>query len=392
MAGKLIKGSLLPLKERDRRFNAIRDALREADLKGLIVTGSNLLYLSNGIWGEMCGVLPLDENEEFEVILPWRYLVDLDAQIVTESQDWVKKVSSGRSMSAPLVERVKGLGLAGARVGFAGELSQQTYAFLMKAMPSLQLVDASTILDNIRTIKSPEEIVLIDKANEVFNAAITRICEVVRPGMLGRRAIEIGRQAMWDAGGDLDSTFTFNFGAVPAQNPLLANITLNMPIKDGDVATLTAHAHYHHYAGHSDQEIVFGLPKQRHIKMFDAVKKVRNGVLETVRAGITNRDLHNAYNTACGTTAFLTSEHSQMHQYGIDVPEFPGPSFRIPEQGKPLAGGGNFTLQSGMVFSISPTLADEETGELLLGGTSLVVTDKGYTELGARPVELLVAA
>jgi hypothetical protein len=44
-----------------------------------------------------------------------------------------------------------------------------------------------------------------------------------------------------------------------------------------------------------------------------------------------------------------------------------------------------------MVFSISPTLADEETGELLLGGTSLVVTDDGYQELGARPVELLVA-
>src|SRR5690606_35160056 len=113
--------------------------------------------------------------------------------------------------------------------GFAGEMTQQTYAFLMKQMPSLQLVDASAILDNIRTIKSVEEIVLIDKANDVFNAAITRICEVVRPGMTGKRAIEVGRQAMWEAGGDLDSTFTFNFGAVPAQNPLLANIVLNTP-------------------------------------------------------------------------------------------------------------------------------------------------------------------
>jgi len=58
---------------------------------------------------------------------------------------------------------------------------------------------------------------------------------------------------------------------------------------------------------------------------------------------------------------------------------------------KPLAGGGNFALTKGMVFSISPTLGDGESGELLLGGTSLVISDKGYRELGARPVELLVA-
>jgi Xaa-Pro aminopeptidase len=391
MAEQMIKTSLLSLQERNRRHKSVRAAMDGANLKALIVTGSNLLYLSNGIWGEMCGLFPLDEQEDFEVILPWRYLVDLDAKVVTDSQEWVKRVSSGRTVAPPLVERIKGLGLDRERVGFAGEMTQQTYAFLMKSMPDLQLVESSAILDNVRTIKSAEEVALIDRANDVFNAAITRICDVVRPGMTGRNAVEIGRQAMWEAGGDLDSTFTFNFGAVPAQNPLLANITLDNAIKDGDVATLTAHAHYHHYAGHSDQEIVFGTPRQRHVKMFDGVKKVRDDVLASVRAGITNRDLHNAYYAACEKVGFLSSEHSQMHQYGIDVPEFPGPDYKLSSPGKPLGGGGDFTLRSGMVFSISPTLADGETGELLLGGTSLVVTDAGFKELGVRPVELLVA-
>ena len=125
--------------------------------------------------------------------------------------------------------------------------------------------------------------------------------------------------------------------------------------------------------------------------MFEAVKKVRNDVLATVRSGITNRDLHDAYASACDKVGFGTSDHSQMHQYGIDVPEFPGPAYKLPSSGKPLAGGGNFTLQSGMIFSISPTLADNDTCELLLGGTSLVVTDEGYRELGQRSIELLIA-
>jgi Xaa-Pro aminopeptidase len=209
--------------------------------------------------------------------------------------------------------------------------------------------------------------------------------------MLGRRVVEIGRQAMWDAGGDPSSMFTLNFGARPAQNPLLADITLNSPIKEGDVATLTAHAHYHHYAGHSDQEIVFGNPKQRHLKMFDAVKKVRDGVLKEVRAGLTNRELNDCYRACCASTGFLSSEHSQMHQYGLDVPEFPGPAFAVPDPGKKPLPSGSFMLATGMVFSISPTLCDEETGELLLGGTSLVVSEGGYRELGARPVDILVA-
>jgi Xaa-Pro aminopeptidase len=386
----LVTTGTLPVTERDRRYAAVRAGLREAGLAGVIVTESHLFYLSNGISGELYGFLPADE-ESFEDVLSWRSLVDLDPQVVIESQEWVERVSSGTN-PGPLVTRIKELGLGSARIGYAGALNHQTYTFLMQELPSLQLVNAADILNNIRTIKSSAEIALIDRANHIFNAAIVRICETVKPGMLGRRVVEIGRQAMWEAGGDLASTFLFNFGARPAQNPLLANITLNSPIKEGDVATLTAHAEYHHYAGHSDQEIVFGNPKPRHLKMFDAVKSVRDGVLKEIRAGLTNRELNDCYRANCAATGFLSSEHSQMHQYGLDVPEFPGPAFTVPDDsGKKPLPSGNYRLTTGMVYSISPTLRDAETGELLLGGTSLVITDDGHRELGARPVALLVA-
>ena len=83
-----------------------------------------------------------------------------------------------------------------------------------------------------------------------------------------------------------------------------------------------------------------------------------------------------------------------MHLYGIDIPEFPGPVFRLkdPKGGKGLGGGGNFTLKSGMIYSISPTLVEKKSGEALLGGGALVVTDGGYQDLGVvRPVEMVLA-
>jgi hypothetical protein len=117
-------------------------------------------------------------------------------------------------------------------------------------------------------------------------------------------------------------------------------------------------------------------------------------VLAQVRDGATQRALVDTYRKACQETGFKSSPHSQIHQYGIDVPEFPGPRYRIadtnPEAGG-LGGAGNYVLKSGMIYSISPTVVNKEGPDTLLGGTSLIVTENGYRNHGERKVEMLVA-
>lgn len=384
---------VLSLAERDRRYAAVRAQLIERGLDAVIVTGSHLLYLSNGIPGEMFGVLPTKEGEEFTAVLTWRYLADIPVQVVLDAQNWVTDVRSGRNVS-PVAERLKELRLNQGTIGFAGPLSQAAVNVLAKELPSIELVDVSEALVNTRTVKSDEEIALIDRANHIFDAAVRRIHEVARPGMLGREVVQEGIKAMWEAGGDMDGYIKMNFGPVAAQNPVLAEISQNQRIQEGDLGTITAHAHFRHYAGHSDQEFAFGKANPLHMEMFDAVLKVREEVLKHVRAGATHRELVDAYEAAAKGTGFRTSPHSQMHLYGIDVPEFPGPVFKIEDSkgGKGLGGSGNFTLKAGMIYSISPTLVNEATGDSVLGGTSLVVTDDGYRDLGKRDVELLVTS
>jgi hypothetical protein len=51
----------------------------------------------------------------------------------------------------------------------------------------------------------------------------------------------------------------------------------------------------------------------------------------------------------------------------------------------------DFVLAPGMVYSISPTLISQDGKDVLLGGTDLTVTESGYRELQAVPVQLLVA-
>ncbi len=383
----------LSVKERDRRYAAIRKGLREKNVDCAVVRGSNLFYLSNGVKGELFGILPAD-GKPLAVIVNRRHLIDISPRVLLDSQDWVTDLKPGFDASA-VIDKLKEMHLENATIGLAGGIDYKFYNRLQKTLPGAKIADVSDIFSEVRTIKSAEENAMIDRANRVFDGAVVRVREVARPGMTGKQVVQEAIRAMWDAGGDLESTLSFNFGPVPAQNPILADLCLTKKIAQGDIGTLTAHAHYSGYAGHSDQEISFGAPKPAHREMFQAVIAIRAGVLGKVKDGATQRDLIDAYQKACKETGFKSSPHAQIHQYGIDVPEFPGQSFRVadpnPDAGG-LGGAGNYVLKSGMIYSISPTVVAKDGADSLLGGTSLVVTESGYRDHGERKVELLVAS
>ena len=382
----------ISLKERDRRYAAIREQMKERGVDAVIITGTNLFYLTNELPGERFGMLT-GEGSPFVLLNP-RHLADIAAQVLIDAQDWVKDIAPGDGPE-PLAQRLDGLKLASGTIGITRGFSHEFRTGLASALPNAKIVDVTDLFLNLRTIKSDEEIAMIEYANRVFDAAVERVHEVAHVGMTGAQVIQEGVKAMWEAGGDLDSTFGFSFGPVPAQNPILGWLSHDRVIQPGDVGTMTAHAEYLHYAGHSDQEVVFGTPKPLHQDMFKAVIQVRDEVLKSVKPGVTQQELIDAYREATKGTGFRSSPHSQIHQYGIDVPEFPGPGFVLrgqQETGRAAVMGsrGNFALQPGMIYSISPTLVAPDSDDTLLGGTSLVITENGYRNLGERKVELLV--
>jgi Xaa-Pro dipeptidase len=386
----------LSLAERDRRYAAIREQLRERGVDCLIVTGTDLFYLTNHLPGEVVGLLPTAGDEPPTVQLNNRHLVDVPAQVLLDAQDWIRDV---RSAGDAIVARIKELGLEQGTLGLTrtragvGGLGHGFYTELQSAFPQAKLVDVSDVLINLRTIKSDEEIALIDRANRLFDIAVARVHEFARPGMRGSIVVGEAQRAIVEAGGDVESEVGFNFGPQAHQNPILADICLDREIQPGDIGTLTAHAEYHHYAGHSDAVISFGEPRPLHRALFDAAVKVREIVLATFRDGATHNQVIAAYQKACTDAGFRWSPHGQIHQYGIDVPEFAGPAFRVAGQNGAGSGGGrpDITLRTGMIYSVSPTVVANDCEDRIVCGTSLVVTADGHRELGDRKMELLIA-
>ena len=62
----------LSLAERDRRYRSVREQLAERGVDAAVVAGTNLLYLSNALPGEMFGLLPTRAEEPFTAVLTWR--------------------------------------------------------------------------------------------------------------------------------------------------------------------------------------------------------------------------------------------------------------------------------------------------------------------------------
>src|SRR5213596_2622297 len=153
MAGTLQNGPSISLQERDRRYAAVRERLRERGVDAAVLSGTNLFYLPNGLPGERSGVLPT-RDEPIMVAINSRHLADIPASVVEESQDWVKDVRPGNDAS-PAIDRIKELRLEQGVIGIIeSEIRNAFYAQLRSALPGASFVRVDDIFLDLRTIKS----------------------------------------------------------------------------------------------------------------------------------------------------------------------------------------------------------------------------------------------
>jgi Xaa-Pro dipeptidase len=375
--------------ERDRRYRVLRKYMEERGIDAVIATRSNSRYLTGGLPGEMHAVLPANSDASPTALINSRYLSDMPVQVLLDAQEWITDIRPAGDMSV-LAECLRAVVPSTGTIAFDAGISHLFFEQLRSTFPVAQFVDASDIFADARAVKSEEELRLIERAGEVFRAAIYAVHRVAQPGHSGAFLVQQGIRAMWEAGGDINTSFSLSFGAVPKQNPAIAALCLRRTVEPGDMLTLTGHAMVGGYAAHSDQEISIGQPLSLHKEMFEAVVSVRERVLAHIRPGVRHSELGQVYREAVAETGFCASPHSQIHQFGMDVPEHPGTRFAVPGGGGNSGRRSDFTLVSGMVYSISPTLLAPSGEDTILGGTSLVVTEDGYRSLEARAVELLV--
>ena len=381
--------------EYQRRYEAIRRAMEKRELDCLIVFGdsghsrfnmSNVHYLSNYVdqmWAYV--VFPLGQEPTLFTTL---YSHVINAKLISV----IKDVRYGGPCPVQeVVSRIKELKLDKGRIGLVGvhsyrkiSLPQEHFEILRQEFPNAHFEHATELIENVRIIKSAEEIDVLEKAAHYSDIAMEALVQKCKPGVTDHE-LQASIMCSYLADGGI---YHFQLiGSTPMANPIMPYpwpFPGNRTLKKGDVVMTEISAGFNYYSGQVIRTIfVQAEPLPIYRELFKVAKEAHDNVAAALIPGNTEKDAIEAgmviLNAGYRHHASLVHGWGQNHE-----PPFiglPGWPVRV----TPI------TFQPGMVLMIepNPVTQDERFGVFL--GNLHVVTESGSRNLHAYPNELVVA-
>lgn len=352
-----------------RRYEAIRTAMRQAELPALVLYGTisayhEVLYLSNfPVTREAMLVFPVEDEPTLFV----QYFNHVpNARQVASIADvrW-----GGADITVTTVENLQLRGLAGSRIGVVGPITFKQYALMRKMLPQAELVDFTSQLMQLRLIKSEEEIEFLRRGAEFSDLAIEALEREARPGIPEYELAAIVEGAYLGLGG---RTHIHYMATTPMRNPTVcvpAQHLSNCIIEKGDVLITEISAHYHGYAGQILRPFAIGTPPTpEYQRLYDVAVEAFNRIAGVILPGATTDEVLNAAECihAAGFTIYDDLVHGFGGGYLPPILRTRRTSNRLPEP---------FTFRENMVIVIQPNVITEnermgvQVGELVRVGS-----------------------
>lgn len=200
----------------------------------------------------------------------------------------------------------------------------------------------SVTIERMRIIKSEEEILKIEAAQRIAEAAFSKLITSIRVGMTEKQVASVLNFYMMDLGADGISFDTIAASGVNSACPHA--VPTDKPLQNGEFLTLDFGAVVDGYHSDMTRTVVIGKPDDEMKNMYNAVWGANTDALKAVRADITGKLLDNVARStldAWGYEKYFT--HGLGHGVGLEIHESPNISPKSP-----------FTLREGMVITIEP--------------------------------------
>ena len=324
------------LKERDRRWSNVRRDLENKGLHALIIVSDghlerrgSLRYVSdvNGMLRYGYVVFPV-KGEPVGIYKKGGWIKD--RRTLPTRGGWVVE---SEPYAAFLVDVLKELKLEKGRVGIEGDfLPAPVHERLIKEVPDAIFV-RSDIIHELKTVKSAEELKVIEDGAAMVDKAFASCLEFARPGMTWNDVTCEVHRLLYQAGSE-------DIGGYPLSRS-------NDPMGRGDI--------YNHYpepqalGGYWMQFgrlIAFGEPDKKWRTAWDLDIKAQEKGAEALKAGNTGGDVMRAINEALKGTPYTGADRGSGHGVGLDIIE--RPFITLDDE---------TVLKPGMVVAIHPVLA-----------------------------------
>ncbi|RIL69664.1 aminopeptidase P family protein [Staphylococcus devriesei] len=294
------------------KLTKVREILKQQNLDAIVILSDyNRRYLS-GFTGTS-GALVITSTQN-QLITDFRYIEQATNQatnfeIVNRSEGLIDEIKS----------IITKLNLQ--RVGFEGHLiSYDTYQSLNET--SATLISIGEVIEEIRQIKSPEEIEKIKYAAKIVDDTYNYILEVAKAGMTEKELKALLESKMLHLGADGPSFDTIV--ASGYRGALPHGVASDKVIEQGDMITLDFGAYYEGYCSDITRTFAIGETDPKMKEIYNIVLESQIKAINEIKPGMTVQEadaLSRDYIDAHGYGKEFG--HSLGHGIGLDIHEGP---------------------------------------------------------------------
>ncbi|TMF29001.1 MAG: aminopeptidase P family protein [Chloroflexi bacterium] len=350
-----------------RRVAALRGRLVDLELDGVVITTpENIRYLS-GFSGSL-GYLIIGRTDA-EILGDSRYWLQMEAEA-----PGFTLVRSGPShgLWALVAERLKALGL---RVGFESQhLTFDQHQRLLAALPGEHtLVAIAGLVEELRIVKTPEEIELLRAVAAIAGRAFDRVRGAIRPGLRERDIAFLLEQTFRELGADGPAFETIV--AAGERGALPHGRASDRVLERGDMVVVDFGATAAGYHSDTTRTIVVGEPSTEQARVIEAVRQAQLASMELMKPGVAADAVDRRAREVLAGEAHAFG-HGLGHGIGLQVHERP---FLSPTD--------HTALRAGMVITNEPGIYIPGWGGVRLE-EMVLITENGPQVLTAASWEI----
>lgn len=321
----------------EKRITKVQDGLKRSDEAAIILSGVNRLYFSG--FKSSAGLILITKSVAY-LIVDFRYGEAAKAQVKHLNVEVYKSLS--RTLQGLLKEH----GVHKVYFENNGVTLKQAefYKEMLKSIEIKPVFDTylDAIIDNLRIIKSDDEIQKIIQAQKITEKAYLEILNYIKPGVMERDiALEL-EYLMRKKGAD---TVAFDLITITGKNTSKPHgVPGETLVCEGDFFTMDIGARFEGYNSDMTRTVAVGQVSDEQRNIYETVLKAQLSALNEIKPGVPAEKIDSAARDVITSAGFGNCfGHATGHGVGLDIHELPAVSAK------------NQTLLSaGMVITCEP--------------------------------------
>lgn len=249
--------------------------------------------------------------------------------------------------------------------------------YIRQHLSSARFVDITNEIDEIKAVKSPEEIECIKKSAYLHDEAMKACLEAIKPGVREFEVVAKGLSRCKMLGSEQGFIL---IGSAPPGEPFPYNQihATNRELREGDqIGILVEATDASGYYTHLHRIVCIGKVPEELQKLFEVAKEAQKLTLNMLKSGADPQEMLRANNEFMRVRGYPEETRLYAHGQGYDLVE--RPSFQPGETMK---------IKAGMNIAPHPVVSGKGTGTLC---DNYIVTETGVSEcLHKTPKEIFV--